>query len=108
MKFKSPPSCYFGRIAQLAERSAVNRVVIGSSPVVSATLLFGEIYMKGRFYLKVITKKEIQKLLDAGILRNSKYGYVNKKGSQVGYYRTAGAAHKRYIQDWYADKAKTL
>ena len=92
----------------MAERSAVNRVVIGSSPVAPATLLFGEIQMKGRFQIKVITKKELQKLLDTGIIRNSHKGFVNRKGNEVGYYRTAGAAHKRYIQDWYADKAQKL
>lgn len=64
--------------------------------------------MKGMFYLKQITKQEIQKLLDAGIIRNSSKGYVNRKGNEVGYYRTSGAAKKRYIQDWYADKAQTL
>ena len=29
-------------------------------------------------------------------------------GVDWGYYRTSGAAHKRYIQDRYADKAKKL
>ena len=60
------------------------------------------------FIIKQITKQEIQKLLDAGILRNTHRGYVNRKGNQVGYYRTTGVGHKRYIQDWYADKAKKL
>ena len=50
----------------------------------------------------------MQKLLDAGIIRNTHRGYVNRKGSEIGYYRTSGAAHKRYIQDWYVDKAKEL
>ena len=64
--------------------------------------------MKGRFHLKQITKQEIQKLLDAGIIRKSNKGYINCKGNEVGYYRTTGSGHKRYIQDWYADKAKSL
>ena len=64
--------------------------------------------MKGRFQIKQITKQEVQKLLDAGILRNTNRGYVNQKGYQVGYYRTTGAGHKRYIQDLYADKAQKL
>lgn len=64
--------------------------------------------MKGRFHLKQITKQEIQKLLDAGIIRNSNKGYINRKGNEVGYYRTTGCGHKRYIQDWYADKAQSL
>ena len=92
----------------MAERSAVNRVVIGSSPVAPATLLFGEIQMKGRFQIKVITKKELQKLLDAGIIRNTHRGYVNRKGNEVGYYRTTGVGKKRYIEDWYANKAQKL
>ena len=53
--------------------------------------------MKGRFYIKEISKQEIQKLLDAGIIRNTHLGYVNQKGNDVGYYRTSGAGHKRYI-----------
>ena len=64
--------------------------------------------MKGRFQIKEISKQDIQKLLDAGILRNTHRGYVNKKGNPVGYYRTSGAARKRWIQDWYADKVKEL
>lgn len=92
----------------MAERSAVNRVVTGSSPVAPATLLLGEIQMKGRFQIKQITKQEIQKLLDAGILRNTHRGYVNRKGNEVGYYRTTGVGKKRYIEDWYANKAQKL
>ena len=80
----------------------------GPNPVCPVTLLFGEIRMKGRFYIKEISKQEIQKLLDAGIIRNTHLGYVNQKGNDVGYYRTSGAGHKRYIQDRYADKAKKL
>ena len=80
----------------------------GSNPVCPVTLLLGEIRMKGRFYIKEISKQEIQKLLDAGIIRNTHLGYVNQKGNDVGYYRTSGAGHKRYIQDRYADKAKKL
>lgn len=68
----------------------------------------GEIHTKGRFQIKEISKQDIQKLLDAGILRNTHRGYVNKKGNPVGYYRTSGAARKRWIQDWYADIAKSL
>ena len=64
--------------------------------------------MKGMFELKQITKQEIQKLLDAGVLRNTHRGYVNRKGNEVGYYRTTGAGKKRYIEDWYANKAQKL
>ena len=75
-------------------------------PSYSPTL--GEIRMKGRFQIKQITKQEIQKLLDAGILRNTHRGYVNRKGNEVGYYRTTGVGKKRYIEDWYANKAQKL
>ena len=60
------------------------------------------------FIIKQITKQEIQKLLDAGILRNTHRGYVNRKGNEVGYYRTTGVGKKRYIEDWYANKAQKL
>ena len=58
--------------------------------------------------LKEITKQEVQKLIDAGFLRNTRVGYVNEKGYRIGYYKTKGCAKKRYIQDQYADQAKTL
>ena len=60
------------------------------------------------FILKEITKQEIQRLLDSGIIRNTRVGYVNQRGYRIGYYRTKGCAHKRYIEDSYADRAKTL
>ena len=44
-------------------------------------------------------------LLEHGIIRNTSKGYVNKKGNHVGHYKTV---HKQYIEDWYANKAKTL
>lgn len=33
---------------------------------------------------------------------------MNRKGEPVGVYRTKSSAKRRYIEDWYADKAKTL
>ena len=44
-------------------------------------------------------------LLSNGILRNTHKGYVNSKGHRVGHYKTV---HKQYIEDYYADIAKTL
>lgn len=59
------------------------------------------------FYLKEITKDEIEKLIKAGIIKNTGKGYVNpEKNYRVGYYKTSG--DHRYIEDWYADKAKNL
>ena len=60
------------------------------------------------FILKEISKTDIKKLLEFGIIQNTNKGYVNKSGNRIGYYKTKGAAHKRYIQDWYANKASTL
>lgn len=54
--------------------------------------------------IKPISKKEIEKLMDKGIIRNTHKGYINKKGYHVGYYKTSG--NNRYIEDYYADKAK--
>ena len=71
------------------------------------TLLGEYIKKESEFYLKEISKQEIEKLIKAGIIRNSHEGYVNpKKHYRIGYYKTCGG--HRYIEDWYADKAKTL
>ena len=57
--------------------------------------------------MKEISKEGIQKLIEKGFLKNTRDGYVNpKKDYRVGYYKTCGG--HRYIEDWYADKAKTL
>lgn len=59
--------------------------------------------------LKEISKDGIEKLIKAGIIRNTSEGYVNpKKNYRIGYYRTKGAGAKRYIEDFYADMAKKL
>ena len=59
------------------------------------------------FYLKEISKEGIQKLIERGLLKNTGNGYVNpKKNYRVGYYKTCGG--HRYIEDFYADKAKSL
>ena len=72
------------------------------------SLPFGKFETERKISIKVITKEELQKLLDRCILRNTHRGYVNKKGNPVGLYRTRGAGRKRWIEDWYADKAKNL
>ena len=54
--------------------------------------------------IKQISKNGIEKLLKDGIIRNTHNGYVNPKdGEHIGYYKTSGAAKKRYIEDYYAD-----
>ena len=55
--------------------------------------------------MKQLTKKEIDALLNAGIIKNSNHGFVDKNGFTVGFYRTR---NKRYIEDRYADKARKL
>lgn len=61
--------------------------------------------MKGMFYLKQISKEEIQKLLKAGVIRNSNYGYIDQKGRHIGYYKSV---HKRWIEDRFVNQAQTL
>lgn len=51
--------------------------------------------------IKQISKSEIEKLLSEGVIRNIRRGYVDRRGEQVGYYRTKGVAQKRYIEDKY-------
>lgn len=59
--------------------------------------------------MKEISKEGIEKLIKAGILKNTGEGYVNpKKNYRVGYYRTKGSSKRRYIEDWYADMAMKL
>lgn len=43
----------------------------------------------------------MKELLSSGELRNTKNGFVDKKGNTVGYYRTCGG--KRYIEDRFAE-----
>lgn len=47
----------------------------------------------------------MKKLIDNGYMRNTKKGYVDKKGSAVTYYRTR---NKIYIEDKFANIAKKL
>ena len=42
-------------------------------------------------------KENDKKLLSEGVIRNTKHGYVDRKGEHVGYYKTCG--NKRYIED---------
>ena len=57
--------------------------------------------------MKQISKEEIEKLIKAGFIKNTGEGYVNpKKNYRVGYYKTCGG--HRYIEDYFADKAKSL
>lgn len=56
-------------------------------------------------FIKQISKREIQLLISNGIIFNTNHGYVNAKGKHIGHYSTV---HKQYIEDYYADKAKTL
>ena len=56
--------------------------------------------------IKTITKEGIQSLIDKKILKPYSGGYMNSRGYHVGYYKTCG--NKRYIEDWYADKAEKL
>lgn len=55
--------------------------------------------------IKIITKEEVQLLIDKGILKNTKYGLVDQTLTPTGYYITR---HKRYIEDRFADMAKLM
>ncbi len=55
--------------------------------------------------MKQITKEEIQSLVDAKYIKNSRQGYVGKDGFPVGFYRTQ---NKRYIEDRYANIAARM
>ena len=51
--------------------------------------------------IKQISKQGVEKLLEAGVIKNTKRGYVNEKGTEIGFYRTKGAGRKRYIENEY-------
>lgn len=92
----------FECVVQLVEHSTFNRRVVGSNP----TTLTHFCYSAGNKskdvkIIKQISKSEIIKLLSEGVIRNTKRGYVDHRGEQVGYYRTKGVARKRYIEDKY-------
>ncbi|MCD8291185.1 MAG: hypothetical protein LUC91_06770 [Prevotella sp.] len=75
-------------------------MVTGSSPVGRVNLNKKEVLI-----IKTITVDEVKALLNAGILRNTNRGFVNKSGDTVGYYV---AKSRRYIEDKYVDIAKKL
>ena len=58
------------------------------------------------YYLKEISKQEVEKLIKAGYLKNTGKGYVDSKGRPVGYYRTKGSSKKRYIEDKFCNLLK--
>ena len=53
--------------------------------------------------IKQISKSEIEKLLSEGVIRNTRRGYVDRRGNHIGYYRTSGVSKKRYIEKQYYD-----
>lgn len=115
LKIPGHTTCEFksrrGYLATLAEwhtRQAQTLFFLSSNLRSSILSYMEKFVRKDCFIIKQITKQEIQKLLDAGIIKHSHRGYINQNGSHIGYYKTTGAAHKRYIQDLYADKAKKL
>ena len=58
--------------------------------------------------MKEITKEGIEKLIKAGVLKNTGVGFINSKGRRIGFYRTKGCAKRRYIEDYFADLALKL
>lgn len=55
--------------------------------------------------MKEIKSSEMKELLQNKIVKNTNRGLVNENGDIVGFYRTR---NKRYIEDKYADMAKSL
>lgn len=53
--------------------------------------------------IKEITKQEMDLLINKGIIINTNHGYVDNKGSDIGFYRTKGVARKRYVKDKYVN-----
>lgn len=55
--------------------------------------------------MKEIKSNEMKELLQNKIVKSTNRGLVNENGDIVGVYRTR---NKRYIEDKYADMAKSL
>ena len=55
--------------------------------------------------MKEISKEELNALLREGVIRNTRAGIVDRDGEPTGYCKTR---HKRYIEDKYADWAKSI
>lgn len=55
--------------------------------------------------MKEIKKNELETLVNNRVVRNSKFGYVNRYGDTVGFYKTR---NKMYIEDKYVDMARKL
>lgn len=56
--------------------------------------------------MKEIKLEEMKLLLKNEIIRNTKNGFVNRDGVQVGFYKTCH--NKRFLEDKYVDIAKNL
>lgn len=62
--------------------------------------------------MKEISRQDLDKLIKAGIIKNSKRGYVDTRRKdydgtpfKIGFYRTVNGRHS-YVQDEYANMAK--
>ena len=55
--------------------------------------------------MKEITKEGLEALVKNKYIFNSPRGYVDKRGYEVGFYRTK---NKRYIEEKFADLSKEL
>ena len=106
-----------GPIVQLVERQTVNLYVSGSSPDGAANVpttplihahhsgTYINNLRKKLFTIKKITMEEMRLLEKHKIIKNTKYGYIDKNGNPTGFYRTR---HKAYIEDRFVDMAKDL
>lgn len=74
-----------------------------SSNLTLRNLPLGNLKRKKVNIIKQISKAQIEKLLKDGVIRNTHRGYVKTNGEHIGYYRTSGAAKKRYIEEQYYD-----
>lgn len=55
--------------------------------------------------MKMITNEEMKRLFKNGIVKHTSKGITDKNGNPTGFYRTKT---NRYIEDKYADIAKSL
>lgn len=66
-------------------------------------------YRRKEIIIKPISGEGLKALFDNKILKNTSRGFVTYNDNiPVGHYRTKGAAKQMYIEDRYANKAKSL
>lgn len=103
LKVSSPVSLLFSQVPLEQYHAVLIRLVHGCKSHTCNSPYLLEIYRKEVKIIKEITKQEMDLLIKKSIVINTNHGYVDNKGSDIGFYRTKGVAKKRYVKDKYVN-----